>query len=116
MQATRQRVSVSLIIVHLISWMGVAVWAYLALQRILDGFPSGSWLVFLLAIILGGSHLAISLLIGRRPTIALGLTVFIFVADVLLGLLVNPKAFVLALASVVLFLAVWRVRTAAVDG
>ena len=92
--------------VRVIAALGVLVWASVVIGKIGDGWPAGSWAVLGIAVVLAGAHALIGLTVPARRAQSIGLTIFILVSDTLLGVLVDPKAFVLAAASVVLLVAV----------
>ncbi len=62
--------------------------------------------VLVLALVLGGAHALISVTTNRGSTINVWLTVFVFISDFLLGIFVDPKAFVLVGFTLILFVAV----------
>ena len=85
--------------IHALAWVGVAFW----LVMVVSAFAAGDdhrWAVAALAVVLGGSHVAISLLASRRSPRLDWPMWLVFVGDLLLALLVNPKAWILVGATV----------------
>lgn len=99
---------VAALTVRILAVLGVALWAYLVIRRISEGWPEGSWSVLAAAIILAAAHAGVGLAVPGRRTVALTLAAFILVADVALTLVVDPRAAVLAVAAVVLLIAAHR--------
>ena len=62
-------------------------------------------LAVIVAFVLGSAHALISITTNRGSSINVWLAVFVFVSDFLLGIFVDPKAFVLVGLAVVLFAA-----------
>lgn len=98
------------IAVHVLATIGVAFWVVTFIRTALDQIDASVVKVGLLALVLGGSHALISMSTTRGSVAAIWLTVFVFVSDSLLGIFVNPMAFLLAGFTVVLFIAVMLSR------
>ena len=94
------------IAVHLIAAMGVVFWIVTFVSAAMGGIDAPLVQVGLLALVLGGAHVLISITTTRGSVAALWLTVFVFVSDSLLGIFVDPMAFLLSGFTVVLFVAV----------
>ncbi len=104
----------SAIIVHFLAGIGILFWVGMVIATILGEFDAHLIVVLLLAIVLGGAHALISTSTTRRSSAAIWLTVFVFVSDSLLGIFIDPKAFLLAGFTVVLFVAVMLTRRATI--
>ncbi len=98
------------IAVHVLATVGVLFWIVTFIRTALDHTDASVLQVGLLALVLGGAHALISLSTTRGSIAAIWLTVFVFFSDSLLGIFVNPMAFLLAGFPVVLFLAVMLSR------
>jgi|OM-RGC.v1.030499773 hypothetical protein len=85
------------------AFIGVLFWVSTIIQAILGGFPQG-WVVVPVGIVLGGAHVAISLLTARHDRRTVGVMWFVFVSDSLLAIFVDYRAVVLVLFTVVLLL------------
>ena len=94
------------IAVHVIAAMGVVFWIVTFVSAAMGDIDAPLVLVGLLALVLGGAHVLISVTTTRGSAAALWLTVFVFISDSLLGVFVDPMAFLLAGFTVVLFVAV----------
>lgn len=97
-------------VVQVLAWVGVGFWIWMVVKRIIDGWPEGSIVVVLLAIVLGGSHVLISRFTTLRSNVAIWLTWWVLIADLGLTFFVNLKALVLVGASVVILIAGYRAR------
>jgi hypothetical protein len=98
------------IAVHVLATVGVVFWVVTFTRTALGHIDASVVQVGLLALILGGAHALISMSTTRRSMAAIWLTVFVFVSDSLLGIFVNPMAFLLVGFTVVLFIAVLLAR------
>ena len=94
------------IAVHVIAAMGVVFWIVTFVRAAMGDIDAPLVLVGLLALVLGGAHVLISISTTRGSAAAIWLTVFVFISDSLLGVFVDPMAFLLAGFTVVLFVAV----------
>lgn len=92
--------------VHILATVGVVFWIVTFARTALGDIDAPLVQVGLLALILGGAHALISISTTRGSAAAIWLSVFVFVSDSLLGIFVNPMAFLLAGFTVVLFVAV----------
>ena len=92
--------------VHFIAAMGVVFWIVTFVSAAMGDIDAPLVLVGLLALVLGGAHVLISITTTRGSAAALWLTVFVFISDSLLGVFVDPMAFLLSGFTVVLFVAV----------
>lgn len=104
----------SSIVVHSLAGIGILFWVGMVIATTLGKFDAHLMVVLLLAIVLGGAHALISMSTTRGSSAAIWLTVFVFVSDSLLGIFIDPKAFLLAGFTVVLFVAVMLTRRAAI--
>ncbi len=82
--------------------LGVLVWVAVVVQRIADGWPADSWWVLLVAVVLAAAHASLGGLVPRRRGPALAIAVGILIADLVLAMAVNPRAWILAGAAVIL--------------
>jgi len=98
------------IAVHFIAAIGVVFWIVTFVSAAMGGIDAPLVQVGLLALVLGGAHVLISITTTRGSVAALWLTVFVFISDSLLGIFVNPMAFLLSGFTVVLFIAVMLSR------
>ena len=96
--------------VHVLATIGVVFWVVTFARTALGQIDASVVLVGLLALVLGGAHALISISTTRGSAAAIWLTVFVFISDSLLGILVDPMAFLLAGFTVVLLLAVMLSR------
>jgi hypothetical protein len=94
------------ITVHILATVGVLFWIVTFARVALGDGDAPIVQVGLLALVLGGAHALISISTTRGSKAAIWLTVFVFVSDSLLGIFVNPMAFLLSGFTVVLFVAV----------
>ena len=98
------------IAVHVLATIGVVFWVVTFVRTALGEIDASVIQVGLLALVLGGAHALISVATTRGSAAAIWLTVFVFISDSLLGIFVNPMAFLLSGFTVVLFLAVMLSR------
>ena len=98
------------IAVHVLATIGVVFWVVTFARTALGQIDASVIQVGLLALVLGGAHALISVATTRGSAAAIWLTVFVFISDSLLGIFVNPMAFLLSGFTVVLFLAVMLSR------
>jgi hypothetical protein len=96
--------------VHVLATIGVVFWIVTFVRTALGQIDASVVQVGLLALVLGGAHALISIFTTRGSVAAIWLTVFVFVSDSLLGIFVNPMAFLLTGFTVVLFIAVMLSR------
>jgi hypothetical protein len=96
--------------VHVLATIGVIFWVVTFGRTALGQIDASVVQVGLLALVLGGAHALISISTTRRSAAAIWLTVFVFISDSLLGIFVNPMAFLLTGFTVVLFIAVMLSR------
>lgn len=89
--------------IHAIAWVGVAFWVVMVVRAFTGGEES-RWSVLGLAIVLGGAHVLVSVLASRRSPRLIWPMWVILVGDLLLSLLVTPKALVLVAATIALLL------------
>ena len=93
------------LIVHALAWIGTIFWGSVLIASVLGNFSGHVVLVVIVAFVLGSAHALISITRNRGSSINVWLAVFVLVSDSLLGLFVDPKAFVLVGLAVVLFAA-----------
>ena len=98
------------IAVHVLATIGVIFWVVTFVRTALGQIDASVVQVGLLALVLGGAHALISISTTRGSAAAIWLTVFVFISDSLLGIFVNPMAFLLAGFTVILFIAVMLSR------
>lgn len=98
------------ITVHVLATIGVVFWVVTFARTALGQIDASVVQVGLLAVILGGAHVLISLSTTRGSTAAIWLCAFVFVSDSLLGIFVNPMAFLLSGFTLVLLVAVMLSR------
>lgn len=98
------------IAVHVLATIGVVFWVVTFMRTALGQIDASVVQVGLLALVLGGAHALISTSTTRGTSAAIWLTVFVFISDSLLGIFVNPMAFLLSGFTVVLFIAVMLSR------
>jgi hypothetical protein len=98
------------IAVHVLATIGVVFWVVTFVRTALGQIDASVVQVGLLALVLGGAHALISISTTRGSAAAIWLTVFVFISDSLLGIFVNPMAFLLTGFTVVLFIAVMLSR------
>ena len=96
----------SALTVHVLAAIGVIFWIVTFVRTALGQIDASVLQVGALALVLGGAHVLISTSTTRGSVAAIWLTVFVFVSDSLLGIFVNPMAFLLAGFTVVLLVAV----------
>ena len=96
--------------VHFIAAMGVVFWIVTFVSAVMGGIDAPLVQVGLLALVLGGAHVLISVATTRGSAAAIWLSVFVFISDSLLGIFVNPMAFLLSGLTVVLLIAVMLSR------
>jgi hypothetical protein len=96
--------------VHFIAAMGVVFWIVTFVSAAMGDIDAPLVLVGLLALVLGGAHVLISITTTRGSAAAIWLTVFVFISDSLLGIFVNPMAFLRSGFTIVLFIAVMLSR------
>lgn len=89
--------------IHALAWVGVAFWLVMVV-RAFTGGEDGRWAVLALALVLGGAHVCISVLAARRSPRLIWPMWVILIGDLLLSLLVTPKALVLVGATIALLL------------
>lgn len=91
----------SILVIEVIGLLGIAFWAVMAIRAFVAD-SSSTWLVLLLALVLGSAHVVIALGAHRRSRVAIAAMWFVLVADSLLTIFVDLKALVLVLATIVL--------------
>jgi hypothetical protein len=94
------------IAVHVLATIGVVFWVVTFVRTALGQIDASVVQVGILALVLGGAHALISISTTRGSAAAIWLTVFVFISDSLLGIFVNPMAFLLTGFTVLLFIAV----------
>lgn len=90
-----------IVTIHVLAAIGILFWLAMVVQAFVAG-ASNAALVLLLAIALGGAHLAIWVWTSRHSRMAIWAMWFVLVGDALLTLLVDVKAVILVIATVVL--------------
>lgn len=100
-----RRASGSEIVVHALAIVGVAFWVVMVVRAMMGVGDHTGPKLYVAALLLGGAHLLISVSTRRRTPLALSLTWLVTGADVILALAVNPKAWVLVGASIVMIVA-----------
>lgn len=90
-----------IIAIHVLAFIGVAFWASTIITAIISG-ASNVWWVFLIGVILGGAHIAISRFTSLHSSIAVYFMWFVFIADSLLAIFVQVQAVVLVIFTIVL--------------
>ena len=96
--------------VHILATIGVVFWFVTFARTALGQIDASVVQVGLLALVLGGAHALISISTTRGSAAAIWLTVFVFISDSMLGIFVNPMAFLLSGFTVVLLIAVMLSR------
>ncbi|MGB4689598.1 MAG: hypothetical protein WBH16_05270 [Candidatus Nanopelagicales bacterium] len=96
----------SAITVHVLAAVGVLFWIGMVVLTATGNYEANIFAVVVLAIVLGGAHVLISTSTTRGSISSIWLCGFVFVSDSLLGIFVDPKAFMLAGFTVVLLIAV----------
>lgn len=99
-------------IVHTVAVIGVIFWLGMVIDALMGGFEGHLAQIIVLAVVLGGAHVLVSYFTTKQSIAAIWFTWFIFVGDSLLGIFVNPKAFILAGATVILLVAGYKARSA----
>lgn len=89
--------------IHVLALIGVLFWASTIIQALIAGLPDG-WAVIPLGVVLGGAHVAISYFTTHHNRRAFAAIWFVFFADGLLAIFVNPLATILVLFTVVLLI------------
>ena len=107
-----RRMSGSEIIVHALAFIGVTFWLVMIVRALMGVGQYTGWKLIVTGLVLGGAHLLISLSTRRRSAAAIPLIWFVLVADLLLGVFVNPKVFLLVGASIILLAAGYACRRA----
>ena len=107
-----RRSSGSEIIVHALALIGVTFWLVMIVRALMGVGQYTGWKLIVTGLVLGAAHLLISLFARRRSAAAIPLIWFVLVADLLLGVFVNPKVFLLVGASIILLAAGYRCRRA----
>jgi len=90
-----------IIAIHVLAMIGVLFW----LSTIVGAFISDSsskWYVAMVGLVLGGAHVAISMLTSRHSSKAVLAMWFVFIGDSLLALFIDWKAVLLVLFTVLL--------------
>lgn len=90
------------ITVRVLAVLGVLIWVALVVQRGIDGWPQGSWSVLVVAVVLAAAHAAVGIAVPARRRAAVLLASGILVADLVLAMAVDARAWILAAAAVVL--------------
>ena len=98
------------IAVHVLATIGVVFWIVTFTRTALGDIDASLAQVGLLALVLGSAHAFISISTTRGSAAAIWLTIFVFISDSLLGIIVDPMAFLLSGFTVVLFVAVMLSR------
>ena len=89
--------------IHILAAIGILFWLSMVIQSFAAG-SSNALIVLLLAIVLGGAHLAIWIWTSRHSRRAIWAMWFILVGDSLLTIFVDVKAIILVIATIVLLL------------
>lgn len=92
-----------IVTIHVLAAIGILFWLSMVVQAFATG-ASNALIVLLLAIVLGGAHLAIWVWTSRHSSRAIWAMWFILIGDSLLTLLVDVKAIILVIATIVLLL------------
>ncbi len=100
----------SAIVVHVLAAIGVLFWVSMFIATLVENVDANVFAMLFLAVVLGGAHALISISTTRGSIASAWLTVFVFLSDSLLGIFVDPKAFLLVGFTVVLFIAVMLSR------
>ena len=107
-----RRSSGSKIIVHALAFIGVTFWLVMIVRALMGVGQYTGWKLIVTGLVLGAAHLLISLFTRRRSAAAIPLIWFVLVADLLQGVFVNPKVFLLVGASIILLAAGYACRRA----
>lgn len=99
----RLRTPAPIIAIHVLAGVGVVFWLSM-IAAALTGGSGDSAGVIVLGLVLGGAHVAISVLTHRHSRLVFAAMVFVLVADTALAVFVDPKAVLLVLFTVVLLL------------
>ena len=102
---TSTRAPASIIALHVLAGIGVLFWLSRAVLAVTSGDPD-VLPVLALAVVLGGAHVAVSVLTTRHSRRAILAMWFIAAGDLLLTIFVNEQAFILvAFTAIMLLLA-----------
>lgn len=96
-----------IVLIHVLAFVGVAFWISM-IASALTGGSADAWRVVVVGLVLGGAHVAISMLTSRHSSRAVVAMWVVFIGDSLLAIFVDWKAVLLVLFTVVL-LALTRV-------
>ena len=98
----RRSVPAPVIAIHVLAMVGVLFW----LSQVITAFRDdcNPWAVLATAVVLGGAHVAISVLTARHSRRAIGAMWFVFLGDALLTALVDWRAILLVAFTAVLLL------------
>ena len=102
-QVTTTRAPASIIALHALAGIGVLFWLSRALLAVTSADPDVLW-VIALAVVLGGAHVAVSMLTARHSRLAILAMWFIAIGDGLLAIFVNEQAIVLVAFTVIMLL------------
>lgn len=102
MALTQRTVPKPVIAIHVMAMIGVLFWISQAVGAVRTG--EDPWPVVLIAVVLGGAHVAISVLTARRSRAAVGAMMVVLVGDTLLTAFVDWRAILLVAFTIVLLL------------
>lgn len=102
-QVTTTRAPGPIIAVHVLAGIGVLFWLSRAVLAVTSGDPD-VLLVLALAVVLGGAHVAVSVLTTRHSRLAILAMWFIAIGDGLLTAFVNTQAILLVAFTVIMLL------------
>lgn len=97
-------------VVHILAVVGVTFWVAMIVAALAGKLTYSTPRVIGLGIILLAAHALISVNTRRQKPLAIALMWFVLVADAVLALLINPKAWLLVGASIILLIAGYSCR------
>jgi hypothetical protein len=101
--AGTRHVPAPIIAIHVLAAVGVLFWLSMIVTAV-NGGSSSPAAVIVLGVVLGGAHVAISWLTHRRSRLVYAAMVFVLVSDAGLTLVVDRRAILLVLFTLVLLL------------
>jgi len=101
--AGTRHVPAPIVAIHVLAGVGVLFWLSMIVTAVIGGSsnPAG---VIVLGVILGGAHVLISWLTHRRSRLVYAAMWFVLVSDAVLAIVVDRRAILLVLFTVVLLL------------
>ncbi len=96
-------IPVPIVLIHALAGVGILFWLSMIVQAVI-GEADNWWGVVILGFSLGGAHVAISWFTHRRSRLVFVAMWFVLVSDAALALVVDRRAILLVLFTVVLLL------------